>query len=227
MKLACLYSGGKDSNYAIYLASKKHKISCLISLVSENPYSYMFQTSGNEHIIKQSEALEIPLIIQKTKGIKEEELKDLKKAIKIAIDPYKIEGIISGAIQSAYQSSRIQKICNELNIECFNPLWQIKEEEFLDKLIEDKFEIILVGIFSYPFTKEYLGQIFNYEFKEKLIQLHEKYKISLAGEGGEYETFVINSPLFKKKLNILESEKIEESLNSGILNIKKIELLKK
>ena len=151
MKLGILFSGGKDSVYSAYLAKKTgNKISCLISIFSENPESYMFHTPLIKKTKIQAQVMSIPLIIQKTKGEKEIELQDLEKAIKKAKDKYKIQGIVTGAIHSIYQSSRIQKICNKLNLECFNPLWQKSEIEYLTELIKNKFKVIIVGVFAYP-----------------------------------------------------------------------------
>src|SRR3989344_685418 len=124
MKLGVLFSGGKDSTFAAYLAKRNgYEISCLISIVSENKESYMFHTPSISKTEKQAKAMGIPIIIQKTKGEKEKELDDLKNAIKKAVRKFKIEGIATGAVESVYQTSRIQKICNELDLECFNPLW--------------------------------------------------------------------------------------------------------
>src|SRR3989344_2786086 len=132
MKLALLFSGGKDSTYAGFIAKKcKHKIVCLITLQSKNQDSYMFHTPSISKTQSQADAMKIPLIIQKTKGKKESELKDLKLAIRFAKKKYKVQGIITGAVESIYQASRIQKICDELNLECFNPLWQKDQIELL------------------------------------------------------------------------------------------------
>lgn len=85
MKCTVLFSGGKDSTYAAYLAKKNGiEISCLITIISENPESYMFHTPSISQVKKQSEIMNIPLIIQQTKGKKEKELKDLELAIKRA-----------------------------------------------------------------------------------------------------------------------------------------------
>src|SRR3989338_771040 len=151
MKLGILFSGGKDSTSSAWLAKKYgYELTCLISIFSENPESYMFHTPSIKQVKKQAEIMEIPLIIQKTKGNKEEELKDLEEAIEKARQKYKIQGIVTGAIQSIYQSSRIQKICDKLNLECFNPLWQKNEEEYLSELIQNKFKVILTGVSAYP-----------------------------------------------------------------------------
>lgn len=222
MKLACLFSGGKDSNYALYLADKFHEISCLISLISKNQDSYMFQTPGLDKIDSQAQALGIPILKQQTKGEKEEELKDLKKALLKAKIRYGIEGLVTGAIKSKYQASRIQKICYELDIECFNPLWQKDEVDFLYQLLDNKFKIMIIGIASYPLTNTYLGKIIDKELVEKFISYKEKFGFNPAGEGGEIETFVLDSPLFKSKLEVINFEKVESGENSG--RIKNLEV---
>lgn len=221
MKLGVLFSGGKDSTYATYLAKKQgYEISCLISLVSENKNSYMFHTPSISATEVQARAMNLPIIIQKTKGKREIELSDLKKAIKQAKDKYQIEGVITGAVESVYQASRIQKICNELNIECFNPLWQKNQIELLEDLIKDKFKVIITGVFAYPLDKYWLGKQMDKKFIEEIKQLNNKYKINPAGEGGEFESFVIGCPLFKKELKIKSFEDFKEGENSFRREIK-------
>ena len=215
MKLALLLSGGKDSLYSGFVAKKfNHELSCLISIFSENKESYMFHTPSVSKVEYQAKVMKIPLIIQKTKGKKEEELKDMERVIKFAIKKYKIEGIVTGAIQSVYQSSRIQKICNKLKIWVFNPLWQTNEEEYLDNLLKNKFKVILTGVFAFPFDKEWLGKKIDKNFISEIKKLHEKYKISRIGEGGEFETFVLDCPLFKKELKIKNYHDFKEGENS-------------
>jgi diphthine-ammonia ligase len=219
MKLGVLFSGGKDSTYAAYLAKKEgYELICLISLESKNKESFMFHTPSISCVKKQSEVMDMPLIIQKTKGEKEIELNDLKKAIKKAIKKYKIEGIVTGAIESVYQASRIQTICNELKIECFNPLWKKDQNELLQDLIKDKFEIIISGVFAYPLDKSWLGRKIDERFIFDVKKIQEKYKINPAGEGGEFETLVLNCPLFFKELKVKEFKDFGEK-NSWIREI--------
>jgi len=203
MKLGVLFSGGKDSTMAAYLAKKeKHEIACLITLHSENPDSYMFHTPSIKKTEHQAEAMGLPLIIKQTKGVKEEELKDLEDAIKTAVKKYNIRGIVTGALHSEYQASRIQKICDNLKIKCINPLWNKDEFQHLNELIENKFRVIITGVSAYPLNASWLGREIDNKFIEDVKELHEKHKIHPAGEGGEFETFVLDCPLFEKPLSV-------------------------
>jgi len=219
MKCGILFSGGKDSTYAAYLVKKsKNDISCLITIISENPDSYMFHTPSISKVEKQAEVMKIPILIQKTKGEKEKELKDLQKVINQAKREFSIEAVVTGAVASAYQASRIQKICDKLELECFNPLWQKSSEEYWNELLKNKFEIIITRISADGLDEEWLGQKINMKMIKKLKEIHKKFGIHLSFEGGEAETFVINCPLFFKKLIITKSEK-KFSKNNGLYNI--------
>lgn len=203
MRVGVLSSGGKDSMYAAWLAKKQgNKIECLISVFPENKESYMFHTPSIEKTLVQARIMETPIVTQKTSGIKEEELKDLEKAIKAAISKYKIEGVVTGTVNSVYQSERIQKICNKLGLECLNPLWQKDQLELLRDLIKNKFRPIITGVFAYPLDRMWLGRKIDAQFIEDIKCLADKYKINPAGEGGEYETFVLDCPLFKRALKV-------------------------
>ncbi len=203
MKLGILFSGGKDSCYAAFLANKEgYEISCLITLESENKESFMFHTPCIEKVSVQASIMNIPLVSVNTTGKKEKELNDLEKAIKIAIEKYKIEGVVSGAIESVYQASRIQKICNELKIECFNPLWQKDAMLHWRDILKNNFKIIILAVSADGLEKDWIGREINEKNLEELIKLSKKYKFHLAFEGGEAETFVIDCPLFKRELKI-------------------------
>jgi diphthine-ammonia ligase len=215
MKLASLFSGGKDSVYSAYIAQKNgHEIKCLITILSKNKESYMFHTPSIEKTSFQAESMNIPLLIHKTNGVKEEELKDLEDAIKKAIKKYKIEGIVTGAIKSVYQASRIQDICNKLNIKCINPIWQIDEIAYLNDLISNNFKVIITGVYAYPLNQSWLGRLIDKKFIQEVQILRQKYKIHPAGEGGEFETFVLDCPMFRKPLNIENYKDLKEGENS-------------
>jgi asparagine synthase (glutamine-hydrolysing) len=203
MKCGVLFSGGKDSVYATYLAKQRGmKIKCLISIFSKNKESYMFHTPSIEMTKKQAEVMKVPLVIQKTLGEKEKELDDLEIVLKKVQKDFEIDGIITGAIQSVYQASRIQKICDKLGLECVNPLWKRSEEDYLDELLEEGFKIVITGVFAYPLDKTWVTRLVDKKFIEEIKALNKKYKIHIAGEGGEFESFVLNCPLFKRELKI-------------------------
>ncbi|MCL6500881.1 MAG: diphthine--ammonia ligase [Candidatus Pacearchaeota archaeon] len=204
MKLGILFSGGKDSCLALYYASGEHEVVCLISLVSENPSSFMFHTPNITLARKQAEAIGLPIIIEKTKGEKEKELIDLEKAIRKAKEKYKIEGIVTGALASVYQLSRIQKICDALGLACINPLWQKNQFELLNEVVKLKFDVIVVSVAAEG-LENFIGRKIDSKFIEDIRKVHERHKIHVAGEGGEFETFVLWAPFFKKRLKILKS----------------------
>lgn len=224
MKLGALFSGGKDSTYAMYKAAQMHEIVCLIALRSLNPESYMFHTPAFEVIEKQAEALGLPLVLFETEGKKEKELEDLKKAIVSAKDKFGIEGVVTGAVASEYQRSRIKNICDELKLECINPLWGMDEVLLLKNMVRDGFKIIITGVAAYPLDKEWLGRVIDEKIIKKLVGLNEKYKIHVAGEGGEFETLVLNSPMHKKKIELVKVGK-EYSNYHGVLKINEMKLM--
>ncbi len=202
MKVGVLFSGGKDSMYAAWLAKKQgDEIACLITLVSENPDSFMFHTPAVELTEKQAKLMNVPLVRQETSGIKEEELEDLKRAIKKAVKKHAIEGIITGAVASGYQKSRILKICDYFKIECINPLWGKNQIALLEELLKNKFEVIISGVAAEGFDKKWIGRKIDLKFLEEIKKLYSKYGINPAGEGGEFESLVVNCPFFKNRLN--------------------------
>ena len=226
MKIGILFSGGKDSTLALHKAAEKEQVTCLITLLSKNPESYMFHTPNVSLTELQAESLNIPLIAQNTNGKKEEELADLESAITRAKQQFGIEGIVTGAVESVYQAERIQRICNRLDLWCLNPLWKKNQKALLEELLEKKFQIIIGGIFAYPLDRNWLGKQIDHKTIEQLVELQRQYGINPSGEGGEIETTVLDAPLFRKRIEILDS-KIEAKDNTGIFLIKNARLVPK
>ncbi|MFO8016139.1 MAG: diphthine--ammonia ligase [Candidatus Woesearchaeota archaeon] len=228
MKSAVLFTGGKDSTYAMHRAMQEgYEIGCLLTLISDNPDSYMFHTHNIGLVKRQAEAMQLPLLTFETKGEKEEELDDLKEAIKFAIDKHGIESIVVGAIASRYQHDRVTAIADELKINVFSPLWQAGPEQYMKDLVSAGFEVIIASISAEGLTKDMLGKRIDSSMISTLSELNKKTGVHIAGEGGEYESFVIDGPVFKKKLSITDSEIVMEKENTGKLMIKKVELADK
>ena len=221
--MAALVTGGKDSILALYRAQKMgHTVEVLATMISRSDDSYMFHFPNihlTDHI---SHALEIPLVKAETSGIKEKELDDLKKLL-ASLD---VDGIVSGAIQSSYQKERIGRICEELGLESVTPLWHEDPLNLMNELIALRFRVIIVGVYAYGLDRNWLGREINAETLEKLVELNEKYQISLVGEGGEYESLVLDAPIFKKRIEIVETETNYEN-NRGVLFIKEAKLVNK
>jgi diphthine-ammonia ligase len=226
LRLGVLFSGGKDSTLALHKAKEKDEVICLITLVSLNKESYMFHTPNIDVTALQAEALGLPLLRWETKGEPEKELEDLEAAIAQAIREFKIEGLLTGAVESAYQSQRIQRICDRLKIVCVNPLWKKNQKALLQELVSEGFKVIISGVFAYPLDAGWLGKEIDAEVIARLVRLQEQYGVSPSGEGGEIETTVLDAPLFRKRVEVLDFA-VEARGNCGVFIIKKARLVPK
>ena len=226
MRLGALFSGGKDSTLAIHIANKKEEVVCLITIVSKNQESYMFHTPNINITSLQAEAMNLPLVSAKTEGKKEEELVDLKHTIAQAKEQFNLDGLITGAVESVYQVSRIQQICNILDLWSFNPLWKHNQQRLLETLVKNNFQVIISGVFAYPLDEKWLGKQIDPQIIQSLLKLQTQYGISPSGEGGEIETTVLDAPLFRKKVKILDSM-VSFQGYSGVYSIKKAQLVPK
>lgn len=227
MDVAVLYSGGKDSNYALAWAVKKGlKVKTLVTMVPEKKDSYMFHVP-NIHLTEyQAQAMNVPIIIAPTSGEKEKELEELKAILKKLRTEGEISGLVVGAIASKYQKSRIEKLCKDLGLHLFDPLWGIDSVEYLKNLVTEGYKVIIVGVYAQGLDEKWLGRELDEKAIEELIELEKKHKIDLAFEGGEAETFVLDCMLFKKKLEVIESEKKWDGIR-GEMNIKELKLVEK
>ena len=226
MKLGVLFSGGKDSTLALHKSAEKEEVSCLITIISKNKESYMFHTPNIELTALQAEALHLPLIRKVTVGEPEKELKELENAIAQAIASFKIAGVVTGAVESVYQATRIQQVCNRLGVWCFNPLWKRNQQALLEEIMNEGFKAVISGIFAYPLDEKWLGKLIDEDMIARLTVLSREYGLSPSGEGGEIETSVLDAPLFKKKIEVLDGE-VEAKSNSGVFRIKQARLAEK
>lgn len=228
LRLGALVSSGKDSIYAMYtLMKQNYKIECLITIKSKNPDSYMFHTPAVELVELQAKSMGIPLMIQQTDGEKEDELKDLVIALTNAKEKHKIDGVVTGALYSNYQRERIEKICDLLSLKIFSPLWHINQETELKEILDSGFEIILTRIAAEGLDKSWLNVPLTQAHINKLAKLNQKFGLNIAGEGGEYESLVLDGPIFSKRILIKSYDVEEESKNLATLKIKQAELVEK
>jgi predicted ATP pyrophosphatase (TIGR00289 family) len=215
IKLAVLFSGGKDSVYTTGYFLKKNIKPILVSIIPEK-YSFMFHYPNIKWCKLQARAMGLKIYFFKSKS--SEELEVLKKALK----KLKVNSIAAGAIYSNYQKSRIEKLAKELNLKVFFPLWH-KDKEFLKKMLS-QMEVYITAIAAEGLEKSFLSKRFLAEDVDKLSSLNPPINVFL--EGGEGETFVCDASFFKKKIKI-EKWKIDFKNTSGFAYIKKAKLIKK
>lgn len=216
MKVAALFSGGKDSNYALFCA--RHygwDVTHLVTVFSTSSESYMYHVPAIELARLAAESIGLPLIEVVTPPEPEAELVPLRDALKdIGLD-----GIVSGALASEYQRRRLDQICQEIGIKSFAPLWHKDQRDYVHELVDEGFEVMITGCYAEGLDESWLGKILDRKALDTLDSLHKKYGISVAGEGGEYESFVAYGPHMSRRVRV-EYEK-EWKRDSGKIIVKK------
>jgi diphthine-ammonia ligase len=208
MRLAVLFSGGKDSCLALHkVLEEGHEVAYLLNVCPRNFDSFMFHKPYLNLLRKQSEELGIKLFIEESAGEKEKELEDLKNLIGGVRND--IEGIVVGGIASSYQGIRVKKICDELGLKFVAPILNYSPEKVWEELLDSGFEVVMSKIACDGLSKEWIGRVINKTNFEELKKLGEKYKFRIDFEGGEAESLVLNMPEFDNEIKIdfsVESE---------------------
>jgi len=227
VRICSLFSGGKDSTYALHWAVLKgFQVVCLLTFQPERVDSWMFHRPGVELTKLQAKAMKIPLIYAYTSGVKDRELEDLKRGFEKAVEKYEIEGIVTGALLSDYQRMMINLLCEELGLRTFSPLWRKNQAKYMRFIVREGFKFIITSISVLGLPGRFLGKIISPQDVEEIISLAEKYGFNPAFEGGEAETLVLDAPLFEKGLRV--KGKIEKTGEfSYTLRILKAELVEK
>ena len=202
---------------------REHEIACCISLLSANEESYMFHTPNMRWTDLQTESANVPHVVHYTQGIKEKELQDLSASILRAKTQYQLDCIVTGAILSEYQSSRIRSICDEHHLMVLNPLWNIDQDSYMQDLLDQGFSVIISGVASEPFDEMWLGKTLDKDALQAFKRFQKRYHITLTGEGGEYESFVCDAPQFSRRI-VIDSSEQEYANYRGVFRIKSARL---
>jgi len=199
MRVAVLSSGGKDSSAAYWWAiCKGWDVAYLVTVTITGGDSHMFQVPGVAAVQYQAQLSGITWINVESEGIQEEEIDDLQSAL----EKLEIDGIVSGALRSDYQKSRLERMCQKLDIISWTPLWHQSSLEHMRNLVDNGFGIMLTGVSTEGMGEEWLGHTLSKESLTKLEQLSQKYRFNVDGEGGEYETLVLFGPHMDGKLEV-------------------------
>ena len=209
MKLASLFSGGKDSVYSIFLAKKQnHEIKCLLSVFPKSDESHLLHYPNLSWTRLQSQVMQIPQItIRSNSDETTNEINLLEKILIQAIDQYGIEGLVHGGIQSQFQKEKFENLCNKLNLKIIAPIWNRNSLEYMNELISSNFEFIIISVSSGGLDDSWLGKIITKNDITILYDLSKKFGFNLNFEGGEAETFVMNCQLFSNSIEIIKGKK--------------------
>ncbi len=210
MKLASLFSGGKDSMYAIYLAQKQgHQVTCLLSVFPKSEESHLLHHPNLQWTKLQSISMNIPQLT--AYSISDEtidELSALENLLKTAKEKFHIQGLVHGGIKSKFQKEKFETLCSKLDLIAIAPLWNTESEQYMYDLINSDFLFIMITVSSDGLDEKWLGKSILKSDINILKKLSDKFKFNLNFEGGESETFVINCPLFSNPIKINQGKKI-------------------
>ena len=207
MKLAALFSGGKDSAYAIHLAKKSgYSVDVLLTIFPHSDESHLLHYPNIRFTSLQSESMKIPqLTEQLTSTDAKNESEALDKLIISAKENYSIDGIVHGGILSEYQKDNFSTICEKNNLKIVSPLWNMEPESYMNELLSENFEYVISTVSSDGLNDSWLGRTIQENDLIELKKLQQKFDFNLNFEGGEAETFVTNCPLFEKPIIIQDS----------------------
>jgi len=208
MKLAALFSGGKDSTYSIYKAKQMgHDVRCLITLFPKSPNSHLLHFPSIKLTKLQSETMNIPhLVTELETDETNQEMNALGILLKKAKQEFQIDGLVHGGISSEFQKKCFEKICEKIDLKIIAPLWKINAKEYMNDLIDSKFKFILTSVSSGGLDETWLGKIISADDISQLDKLSNKYGFNLNFDGGEAETFVIDCPLYSHPIKIKKSK---------------------
>ncbi|KAH3685257.1 hypothetical protein WICPIJ_003731 [Wickerhamomyces pijperi] len=244
MKFVALISGGKDSIFNIlHCLSNGHELAALANLRPSNKTtqeldSFMFQTIGHDILDYYDQLIpDIPLyrgdIIGKSanqsmdyKPTAEDEIEDLYQLLaQIKQRHPDIEGVSVGAILSSYQRTRVENVCSRLGLTSLAYLWQRDQKELMTEMVGSEMEAIFIKVAAVGLNQRHLGLTLKQGYSE-LLSLNEKFDLHICGEGGEFETLVIDAPFFKKKLEVVD--KVIDVGNDGVCYMyPKVEVVEK
>jgi len=209
MRVAVLFSGGKDSTLATWWAlSQGLEVACLLTMLPERADSFMFHHPNVRWCGLQAKSMGLKWAKEKTSGSKEKEAEELGRVLARLKRTMKIGGVVSGALASEYQKEKIDFISEKLGLKSLSPLWHKKSEAILRELVDAGWEIYVSAVAAEGLGKEWLGRRLDGQAISELVELSRRWGIHIGFEGGEGETFVSFAPgLFRERIKVEKAEK--------------------
>ncbi len=223
MRLASLFTGGKDSTYATRLAEKGgDEVAHLVTMIPRRVDSWMFHTVNIHLAGMVAEALGIDHVVGTTEGEKERELEDLRETL-AGLD---VDGVVSGAVASSYQRRRVDRICDKLGLEHIMPLWGRSGRALLEEMLSEGLVIVVTAVAALGLDSLWLGRMLGDVAVDELAGLNRRFGVDVCGDGGEMETLVLDAPWFHKRLEITKASTVWDGV-SGMYRVEEARLLPK
>lgn len=244
MKFVALISGGKDSFFNILQCKLNgHQLVALANLHpadkrNDEIDSFMFQTVGHSVIDYYEECVGVPLHKRAITGgstnvaleyvpTQHDEIEDLYELLKEVKKAHPdVEGVSCGAILSHYQRTRVENVCDRLGLTSLAYLWQLDQSELMNAMCDLGLDARLVKVAAIGLTEKHLGKLIS-EMCPILTKLNQMYDVHVCGEGGEFETLVLDAPFFLKQLHIVSLEVVAHSSDVSFLTKLEITVLDK
>ncbi|MBP1921609.1 ABC transporter with metal-binding/Fe-S-binding domain ATP-binding protein [Halorubrum alkaliphilum] len=217
-----LFSGGKDSSWALYRAMESDLDVSRLLTVHPAGDSYMYHTPATRLAALAAESVGIDLVelepddfgaddVDDAGAQGDDELEPMEAALReLAADrDIDLAGVTAGAVESEFQTSRIRGMCDRLGIELFAPLWGEDPVELAEAMFDAGFEIRIVQVAAYGLDESWLGRRYDAAALAELLELREEYGVHPLGEGGEFETYVVDGPHMNRRID-LEYETVWE-----------------
>jgi len=210
MTWVSLFSGGKDSSWALYRALASGRDVSRLVTVHPGEESYMYHVPATRLAGLAAESVGIPLLEVEADDLGAAEATDAGAQGDAELEPLEaaltelgdVTGVVAGAVESAYQTDRIEGMCERLDAELFAPLYGEDPERLAEQMLDAGFEIQIVQVAAYGLDESWLGRTLDRAALSDLQALNEEYGVHVLGEGGEFETLVTNGPHMDRAIDL-------------------------
>ncbi|MEM2670771.1 MAG: diphthine--ammonia ligase [Sulfolobales archaeon] len=192
---AASWSGGKDSYLAFHSAYEKGlRILYTIHMHVEDMVSY----HGPLDIImaQQASLNTIGIVRRTTWGEYEKHFKEILAGLK----RIGVEAAVFGDIYIEDHRLWVERVCREIGIEALEPLWGFNSLENVRRALNMGVKALIVRVHDREPLSKHVGRVLDGEVIEDLV----REGIDPSGEHGEYHTIVLDAPLFRYRVEIVE-----------------------